>query len=738
MHTPLRQVKPPVPTEIIGPTAPYGDRVDLLRTTAVYSEQERQIEYLVLLRRHRLAVVVIFVLCLLGGGLYTLFAPKSYQVRTVLEITGVNQDFMNTRAVDLNAGTGTQDGYLETQIDLLQNESVTDRVISAMAPQVPERFTSSGKAREAVIGRMLSTAKAKEQGGSTLVVVTLVGPDPKLAADTANELTNQYIQLGEDARIAAVSKTGVFLKQQLADAKKKLQDSEDALQDYARASGILLTDDSHESVATEHLREIQQGLAQAEVDRATRQAQAEMTRRASAEELPEVAGDPLVREDVTRLTELRRQLAELSTTMTPANYRVQKVQSQIHELEAEIAHQRSMIITQLSVQEQAAARRQDLLKRQYAQQMAVVSDQGGKQVRYNMLKHEVDVNRLVYQSMLQRQREAGVMAALRAPSARVVSPAKPPLLPYSPKLAITGPLSLLAGIVLSLFYILLYERGDNRLRSPGESGQHAECPELAVIPRARRIGKPSRTHLRLALENGTGLVEVHPMLQHWKQPDRTFMAEAYRSAVTSILFSRRGGVVPKVLLVTSPHPQCGKTTTIANLAVSLAEGRRSVLLIDGDLRRPALPQLFDIHETEGLSNALDEEEQANPISLVRPTQFPGLYILPSGGIKGSVAKLLHSDRLAMVIEIARREFDFVLVDAPPLLGLADARIISRFTDGLILVCRAGRTSVDDLNEARRLLAEDGTNILGTILNDYDVQREKSSHYHAYSTYVGTT
>ena len=736
MHTPLKQVRPAVPTEILGPYSPSSDRLDLLRATTVYSTQEEQVEYLVLLRRHRLGVLVIFALCLLAGGLYALLAPKSYRVQTVLEITGVNQDFMNNREVDLKAGTMAPDSYLETQIDLLQNESLIDRVATAMAPNVPPALASNEQAGKALIGKILSTAKAKEEGQSDLVRITLTGPDAKLTAATANELTNQYIQQGEDSRQAVVSGTGKFLKQQMTDAKKQLQDSEDALQEYARASGIVLTDDSHESVAAEHLREIQQGLAQAEVERANEESQAETASRAPVANVPQVVGDPTAREDLAKLTELRRQLAEMSTTMTPANYRVQKVQAQIKELEAEMQSQRSVIVSQLSVQDMAAVRRQQLLKREYEQQLAVVTDQGGKQVHYNMLKHEVDVNRTVYQSMLQKVKEAGVMAALKAPGANVISPAKAPVFPDSPKLLVCGALSMLLGAVLSLFYILIAERKDRSVRNPGESGQHVECPELAVIPRNRLGAKASKASLSLALDNGTGST-MHPMLEHWRKADKTFMAEAYRSAVTSILFSRRGGVAPKVLLVTSPHPQCGKTITIANLAVSLAEGGgRRVLLVDGDLRRPALPQLFGVQNLEGLSNTLDEEECADPVAFIQSTGFQGVSILPSGAIKGSVAKLLHSSRLASVIEDVRREFDFVLIDAPPLLGLTDARLLGKFADGLILVCRAGHTRVDDLDEARRLLTEDDTYILGTILNDYDVQRERSAHYSSYLTYVG--
>ena len=558
MHTPLKQVRPAVPTEILGPTTPSADRLDVLRATTVYSTQEEQVEYLALLRRHRIAVAVIFALCLLGGALYALLAPKSYKAQTVLEITGVNRDFMNNREVDLNAGTMAPDSYLETQIELLQNETVVDRVVSVMAPNVPLALASDDHGREAVIRKMVDAAKAKEEGQSDLVRITLIGPNPKLVADTANELTNQYIQQGEDSRLAVVSQTGKFLTLQLADAKKQLQDSEDALQEYARASGIVLTDDTHESIAAEHLREIQQGLAQAEVDRANRESQAETALHSPADNLPQVVGDPTTRDDLAKLTELRRQLAELSATMTPANYRVQKLQAQIKEIEIDMARQRSVIVSQLSVEDLAAIRRQQLLKRQYQQQLAVVTDQGGKQVRYNMLKHEVDVNRLVYQSMLQKVKEAGVMAALKAPSASIVSRAKAPLFPDSPKLTICGLLSLLLGAVLSLLYILTSERKDHSVRNPGESGQHVECPELAVIPRNRLVAKASKRSLGLALGSGPGPTMVHPMLEHWSKADKTFMAEAYRSAVTSILFSRRGGVAPKVLLVTSPHPQCGK------------------------------------------------------------------------------------------------------------------------------------------------------------------------------------
>lgn len=738
MRTPDGKLRVISPAEASEPWPSPAGSLDSLRTSTVYGTPEEQVDYFLLLRRHRYAVMTIFALCTVAGVLYALLAPKSYKAQTVLEVTGINQDFMNTRDADPYANGVAPDSYLETQIMLLKNEAVTDRVVKAMAPRVPSSLASDDASREGLIRNMMGGAKAKEEGLSNLIRISLVGPDPHLAAETANEWTNQYIQQGQNARLNAASETGAFLKQQLEDAKHKLQEAGDELQEYARASGIVLTSGTQEPVAAEHLREIQQGLAQAEVDRANRQSALEMAKNAAADTLPQVVDDPSIREDGSKLTELRRQLADLSTTLTPSNYKVQKVEAQIKDLEAEMLRRRSLIVHRLAVEDDTAARRQQLLKQQYDRQLAVATDQGSKQVRFNMLKHEVDVNEQVYQSMLQKAKEAGVIAAMRAANARVVSPAIASPIPASPKLSICIVLTTLLGAVLSLLYILIAERKDNSVRNPGESEQYVDRPELAVIPRSRLLNKSSKSLARGTPKFAATSNEVHPMLEHWKEADKNFLTETYRSAGISILFSRHGPVVPRVLLVTSPHPRCGKTITIANLAISLAEGGQRVLLIDGDLRRPALPLLFGVQNIEGLTNTLDEAECADPNRLIQATAFPGVSLLTSGNAKDSVTKLLHSSRLASVIRTVRSEFDFVLIDAPPLLGLADARILGKFADGVIFICRAGRTSGDDLTEARRLLAEDGTYILGTILNDYDSQREGSSHYNSYLTYVGKT
>jgi polysaccharide biosynthesis transport protein len=763
--TPTQQIIPG-PRLPEGRNSGRGTAIELSHPTiASRPRPEATVNYSALLRRHRNAVAVIVGGTLLLSVLYTLVAPKVYKSEVILEVMGINQDFMNSKEVDPTSNQVTGDQYIETQTKLLKSPPVVARTAQVLGPKVPAAIASSeglfGTVRgwigspaavtpaegEAVILKMLDDAKVKEDGTSDLISLTVLGPEPQLTADTANTLTQQFIEQAQDARGSSAGDTNKFLTGQLTDARKKLQDSENDLQNYARQTGIVIPSESQESVAADKLRQIQGDLAKAEADEAETQSQVEVSHSNPAEALPQVLDDPTLRDNRARLADLRRQLSDLSVTLTPQNYKIQQLNAQIADLEQQSAHQRADIVKRLGVQNSATARRKQLLNQAYNQQLGVVSDQSVKEVRYNILKKEVDANRDIYQSMLQRVKEASIVAALRSSDVRVVSPGTTPTSPYRPSLPLNLSLGLLLGLTFSTCYILLRERNDASLRSPGQSVKHLNVPELAVIPSAR-IGNSDRIPLTLrnlstALTDGKntltgGNSALDKDMVQWCQ-DETMMADAYRSAITSILLSRVNGVSPRVILVTSPRPKAGKTTTVANLGISLAEIGQRVLLIDGDLRRPRLGKLFGLQFATGLSDALiDGGSGAITLdSVIRTSPVPGLSVLPGGSEPANISKLLHSTYLDSLIETARSEYDFVLIDSPPMMGMADARLLSRNADGVILISRAGETSPEQLGEARERLADDGTLVIGTILNGCDLRIEDPSYVNGYNSYAGT-
>ena len=727
------------------------------------NRREAPVNYTALLRRHRTPLGIIFASALVLSLLSTLLENKVYRSEAILEVTGINQDFMDTRGVDPTAGQLSGDAYIETQTKLLTSPPVVERTVQLLGPKVPPAIAarqslSSLLSRwlgqpnqaaegEAVVLGMLADAKVKVDGTSDLITLTVFGPEPQLTADTANMLTAQYIELSQQVRGDSAGNTNRFLLAQLADARQNLRGSESELQDYARQAGIVIPNTSQESVAADKLRQIQSDLAKAEAEQAETQSQVESSHANPAETMPQVLDDPTLRDNRATLAELRRQLADLSVSLTPANHRIQQLQAQIADLEQQSARQRANIIRRLGVQNAETARRTQLLTRVYRQHLSVVSEQSSKEVRYDSLKKAVDADRDIYQAMLQRVKQAGIVAALKSSDVRVVSPATAQPSPYRPSLGLNLALGLLFGIGLSTGYILLRERNDASLRVPGQSVLQLNLAELAVIPSAR-IRSSQRIPLTLRNLKAPGVevpekgffanrsAIVDKDLVQWCQ-EETMMADAYRSAITSILLSRVNGFAPRVLLVTSPRPKAGKTTTVANLGISLAEIGRRVLLIDGDLRSPRLGRLFGLHFASGLSDVLLDGGSGSVTlnSVIRPSTVPGLYVLPGGSEPGNISKLLHSSYLDILLESARSEYDFVLIDTPPMVGMADARLLSRVADGVILISRPGETSPEQLGEARQRLVDDGTQVIGTILNGCDLRTEDPGYDNSYNSYA---
>ncbi len=754
--------RPPEPHPPERPPAPaygYGYGYD-------YAEEPgggTLLDYWHILRRRQGTLLLITFLGALLALLITLPQTKIYQARTTIEIQNLNPDFMNMRQVTPveQGSVNPNRSDIDTQIEILKSETLIGRALEKLGWDRAAKLTGAtgrvsawrralqfgtGNKREPetltpeeVHHNILKAASdhlsVKSQGQTRIVEILFESPDAGLAAEFVNTLTNEFIDMNLEARWTSTKRTGEWLGRQLQEMRIKLEHSEDALNSYARRVGLIYTGEQ-QSVAEEKLRQIQEQLSQAEADRIAKQSRYEMARNSPPEVLPDILNDPTLRAYQQRLTDLRRQEAEYSTTFTPAYPKVKRIHAQILTVEAAFKQARDAILGRIQNEYEEAQRREELLRKDYARQAQLVSEQTEKAIQYNILKREVDSNRQLYETMLQRVKEASVASALGASNVRIVDAARPPKLPYKPRVALNSLLGLLLGGFFGVVFVIMRERADRSLQEPGDVSFYLEVPELGVIPaadtRRHRLLPYYRRRRRQKKETGAednGQVPDCVELVAWKHKP-SLVAESFRTTLTSILFANKNGDRPHVLVLTSAQPMEGKTTVASNLAIALAELSRRVLLIDGDLRKPRLHEIFELTREEGLAELLlnDGPLEVALEGAVRATSIAGLYVLPAGENSEGLTSLLYSDRMADLLTYFEKNFDMVLIDTPPVLNLPDARILGRMADGVILVIRAGSTSRDTALAARDRLKEDGTTVLGSILNYWDPKKSRGGRY----------
>jgi polysaccharide biosynthesis transport protein len=721
------------------------------------------VDYWHTLFRHRFTLLSFALASLCLALLITLVQTPIYQVRTSLEIQSPN--FGELRNADGSNSPGnyaSPETYVETQVKLLQSESLIEDVIEKMklhkaqstgawgafASRVHRIFALFRTARlpenEQMLRQVQRNLTVRSSGNSRLLEILYESPDPKGAANFANTLVSEFIELNQEARWKAAQGTAEWLTNHLNQMKTQLEASEAQLQNYAQTEGLSYTSDK-ESLAENRLKEIQDELSKAQADRISSEAKYEEAKGKSADSLPEIQEDPTMREYRQKLTELQRQYAELSATLTPAHPRVQRVQAQINELQSQIKKERTNVLGRVRNEYAAAVRREKLLNGARADQEKVVADQSSKAIHYDTLKRDVDSNRHLYEVMLQRVKEASLAAAMRDSNVMVIDRAKPPLLPYRPSLLMNSAIGLFSGVFLGFGFVLLRERFDRRISAPGEAQIYLDLPELGVIPLDEAAmplhnSNPLRLHRTipppLPGKVRTQSMPCGPELATWKRKP-SLIAECARTTLTSILLPNQDGDCPQVVVLTSPCLGDGKTTVACNLSIAVAEIGRKVLLIDGDLRRPRLHKVFNGANTWGLSDLLWSDTQLDtiPIShLVRGTEVFGLSLLPAGSCGVPPTNLFYSPRMSRLLARFRREFDMILIDAPPMIHLADARVLGRLADGVILVVRAGQTTTESARFAIQRFSEDGTRVLGTVLNSWDPRTTGRYGYGGYGSY----
>jgi polysaccharide biosynthesis transport protein len=725
---------------------------------AAVLETEGLLDYVFILWRNWRILCIAGLLGGLAAILVTLPQTPVYRSRASLEIQGMNNDFLNGRQINpVSDESTTSTADIQTQIKIIGSEFLIDRVVSDLRKNQPppspdsqhqvswwRRLFHKGPPKQVEFTgdfrwTALKNLSVSQLGQTRMVEIYFKSPDPKLSADFVNLLNSNYIEANVEARWKMSEQTGMWLSRQINDVRSKLEDSEQLLHRYARQAGLLFASNggaTQDNVSDEKLQQMQDELSKAESARIQAESRYEVAK-SSPEMLAEVLHDQSLRDLQRQITDLRRQAADLSSIYTDQNEKVERVRAQIGPLEAALETQRMAILNGIRSDYEGAVGRENLLKTAYDSQVAVVLDQGDKSIQYNTLKRDVDTNRQLYESMLQQVKAASVASAMRASNIRIVDPAKVPTEPYSPNFKINTGLGGIAGFVFGTVFVLVRKNTDRTLKQPGEVQGFTQISELGVIPSESYLTPRAPWWNNAALERRavSGPVRRLPPSDSDapNEASSTVLTEAFRMLLTSVLFSGTSDTRPRVLAVTSVNPSEGKTMVTANLAVALAEVRQRVLVIDGDLRKPNIHDLFELPNNAGLSSLLAREalkgEMIKP--LIQRTQVKGLSILTSGPPTMSSGTLLHSPHLQLILSECRKNFDMILIDTPPSIHLTDSRVIGRVADGVLLVTRAGQTRREEVLSVASRFSDDGTRLVGSILNDWTPHSRSHGAYYDY-------
>jgi capsular exopolysaccharide synthesis family protein len=715
------------------------------------------------IRKRRWTVIAVFILVFTTVLVGTLEEKPVYRANALIEIERENPSLVTSQQV-LQLDDAS-DAYLETQYKILNSEDLADRVIDQLGLDkvaefrpaarswqlfkdlpfsnhpAPSALSSSGEDpgfRETVLKRFQDRLDIKPIRRSLAVEIHFTSQDPDLAVRVVDALTADYIQKNLQARWDAAQTSSEWLTQQLGDLKAKLEKSEGDLQKYASDNGLLVleTDKGNsESIENQSLRELQQEVTRAQASRVEKESLHRLVQAGDYGSLPGVFDNKLLQDLSFRLAELQREHAQLSATFNEDYPRVQQVQSQIAEIQGSLDRERRRAAEKISNDYFAALRQEKLLQDAFAEKQKQANQVAEKSVQYGILSRDAASDKDIYDGLLLRLKEAGVSAGLKASNIRVVDPAKASYKPVAPILPLNLGLAVVIGLGLGICDAFLLEHLNRTILSAGDVDRFLRIPALGFIPsveslRARKNGCEARTGsgytVRITDSRTSGkraLVIGRPQNDPGVR-ESSILSEAFRGLRTSVILSDARHSC-RTILVTSAQPGEGKTTIAMNLAASLAQLGRRTLLIDADLRRPSVHKYFPQIGSR-LSSYL--AGQGPWPEMVYQSSISGLYVLLCGPVPANPAELISSEAMRNLVRDAKLAYNFVVLDSPPLLTVADSRILASLADATVLVVKGGGTPRQEVQYAASQARSAGANLLGVVVNNLDVRFTDFPYY----------
>jgi capsular exopolysaccharide synthesis family protein len=576
-----------------------------------------------------------------------------------------------------------------------------------------------------VLLRMLTVEPIRT---SNLVKISFTTPSSDLSSLLANTWVKAFIDHNFDMKFNATAQAGEWLSKQLQDVRDKLEQSEAALHEYVKQKQILITGDKKDIVTTK-LADLSEALTKAQGERIAREALYRQSQGMRFDSIPAVLENPMISKLRGEYYTLESESRRLSETYKPGYPKMVRLRESMNQIKRQIEIEITQIVDAIKQEYEAAVKKEQLLQAALNEQKHVTVAMNQELIGYDILKRDVDTNRQIYGSILERQKQAGVSQGLTASNVQIVDLAEPPMGPFSPNKTRNILLGIVLGLTVAIGMAFFFDYLDNTVKHSEELERTLGIPSLALIPSlASAMPRQGRGELSREGGNGNhnGSKPTFALVAH--SDLGSTLTEAFRTLRTSLLFSSAGSP-PKSILFTSAQPSEGKTGLSINTAISLSQLGGSVLLIDADMRRPSCHSHLELSLKPGLSDYLTGN--ADLVSIIKRTTVPNLHCIPAGTIPVNPAELLASPMTKETIELLSQRFNYIVVDSPPIFAVADALILSTVVKGVILVVQGGRTPREMIQRAFKSLIELNAPVLGAVLNNVNIRGNGYPHYYHY-------
>ena len=679
-------------------------------------------QYARILMRSRWWIAGAILTCFLIGVLVTLLTTPQYTAATRIEISRDGNRIVNVAGVQPETSEIDQEFY-QTQYGVLNSRSLAELVARelrladdrsffeafreedgleslAQSPAVARSAAERTKRSKIVVGLLLKNLKIEPIRASRLVDIEWTSPSAQLSARVANAWATGYVEQNLNRRFDQTSYARQFLERRLEQLRQRLAESERALVNYASSQAIINipvgtgADKStvERSLTADTLAALNEELGRATADRIRAQSRLREAGGASVEQIANPALASLRQRRAEAAAELARTLSQFEVGYPLA----QAQTAQVRTLEQAIVREENRVSGSIRGAYDDAVSRETELKQQVDTLKSAFLDLRRRSIQYNIYQRDVDTNRELYNGLLQRYKEIGVAGGVGNNNISVIDPAKQPDRPSRPRPFLNLLIALVAGSILGVALALIREQIDESIQDPGDMERRVGLPMLGAIPLSKN---------------------VDPRLD--MRDTKSSVLEAYLSVQTSLAFSSNHGI-PRTLAITSTRAAEGKSTTSFALAYTIARSGARTILIDGDLRSPSIDDYLGLPNTRGVSNYLSGENDLS--SLIQTPDDMPFAVLTAGPQPPNAAELLRGKRLAMLLEELQAQYDHIVVDAPPVLGLADAPIIASQVEATIFVIQARGVRARIARVAIARLKQANAQIVGTLLTKFDTKK----------------